>query len=263
VQVHAAGRMRRPPAGGAVPPDPMPCYVINLARERQRWLEMRERCERVGVAATRFEATAGDSSGAAGLAGAYDRALNAAQFHRPLTAGEIGCYLSHRRVWRALLASRARCCVVLEDDMELADDFAALLGQLAALDGDWDMIKLIGRDRESPCSRRRLGAGERELVRYRRVPSFTGAYAISRAGAEKLLRRRAFGRPIDVDLRHWWEAELRILGVLPYPARFGAASRFSSTQPHGRERAPRSRLHKLGLQLRYSWRNWIEGRRSR
>jgi len=41
-------------------------------------------------------------------------------------------------------------------------------------------------------------------------------YVISRAGAKKLLTSRLpFGRPIDIDLRFWWENELVVLGVTP------------------------------------------------
>ena len=55
-----------------------------------------------------------------------------------------------------------------------------------------------------------------ELVDYKRVPSMTAGYAISRQGAQKLCQSRLpFGRPIDVDLRYWWENDLAVLGVSP------------------------------------------------
>ena len=55
------------------------------------------------------------------------------------------------------------------------------------------------------------------LQHYRRVPSLTAGYAINRRGAAKLLASRLpFGRPIDVDLRHWWESDqLHVLGLEP------------------------------------------------
>ena len=60
-------------------------------------------------------------------------------------------------------------------------------------------------------------AARLSLVRYRRIPSTTAGYVISRSGAAKLLaKRQPFGRPVDVDLRFWWEADrLKVLGVVP------------------------------------------------
>jgi glycosyl transferase family 25 len=93
------------------------------------------------------------------------------------------------------------------------------------------------------------------------VPSLTGAYIVSRRGAQKLLGRRIpFGRPIDVDLRHWWECDLRVLGVDPYPVRGAPSSRFSTIEDRAVVPERRRRLARIWLQLRYSvlnaWANW-------
>ena len=78
-----------------------------------------------------------------------------------------------------------------------------------------DMIKLIGREHEKLSAARSLTTGF-ELVDYLRVPSLTAGYVISRSGAKKLLDSRLpFGRPVDVDLRYWWESGLKVQGVMP------------------------------------------------
>jgi glycosyl transferase family 25 len=48
---------------------------------------------------------------------------------------------------------------------------------------------------------------------------------ISRSGAEKMLSTRVpFGRPIDVDLRFWWENNLIIYGIWPSVLKFDQTS---------------------------------------
>ena len=114
-----------------------------------------------------------------------------------------------------LLESQHPAMVVLEDDVRFDDQLPSVLHAIGDLDLPWDMIKLIGREREKVRSRRELIEGI-DLVEYARVPSLTAGYVISRSGAQKLLASRIpFGRPIDVDLRFWWENDLLVLGVTP------------------------------------------------
>ena len=78
------------------------------------------------------------------LAG-YDRAGALAKSGRTLSAGEIGCYLSHVDCARRFLASGADHALVLEDDFHADADLPAFLQALAAHLGpraDWDVVNL-------------------------------------------------------------------------------------------------------------------------
>ena len=46
----------------------------------------------------------------------YDVDLNRRQYHSVLTLGEIGCYLSHRKVWQKIVDEHLDFALVLEDD---------------------------------------------------------------------------------------------------------------------------------------------------
>ena len=146
----------------------------------------------------------------------YSPELNADHYYKPLLNGEKGCYVSHIHAWQRLLDSDAKALVVLEDDVRLTTQFVDVVVAIAELDEPWDMVKLIGRNQEKIRSFKSLIPGT-DLLDYLRVPSMTSGYVISRSGAKKLLaHRQPFGRPIDVDLRFWWECDdLRILGVSP------------------------------------------------
>jgi glycosyl transferase family 25 len=145
----------------------------------------------------------------------YSESLNRQQFHVPLVAGEKGCYASHHKAWDWLVASGLPAMVVLEDDVQLTPQLLKVISSLESINVGWDMIKLIGRESEKIRARRPFVEGV-DLIDYKRIPSLTAGYIISREGAIKLSqKRRPFGRPIDVDLRYWWECDMRILGVSP------------------------------------------------
>jgi glycosyl transferase family 25 len=133
---------------------------------------------------------------------------------RPLRPGEVGCALSHRQVYEDVVRRGIDRAVVLEDDVApRAADVAALGEALAELPDDWDLVYLgythFERVTRWQWVKRltylglaplgvlpwRLG----EVVRLHPRPysahlrragyhDGTYAYAVSRSGAEKLLR---------------------------------------------------------------------------
>ncbi len=234
----------------------MKIVVINLASDAARWRAVERQLRRLGLEPTRQDAVAGADLRLGQVAGLYCAQLNRRQYHKPLRSGEIGCYASHIVAWRGLLQSNESALAVFEDDVEVQADLPRVLDALAAAPANWDVVKLIGRAQEKVADHAPLLPG-RELVSYRRVPSLTSAYVLSRQGAAKLLAARLpFGRPVDVDMRHWWECGLRIAGVQPYPVARGPAS-WRSTIEDRRFRADGAmRLHRLWLQARYTVLNW-------
>lgn len=193
----------------------IPVVYINLDSDVVRRQRMEAEFEKFGIKAERLNAIRWTELSSAEQAGYYSAALNAHQYHAKLVNGEMGCYASHLKAWRKLLDSGNGFMAVLEDDVCLTESFEPAINALIKLDKAWDMVKLIGRQKEKVRSRRTLIDGF-EVVEYARVPSYTAGYLVSRAGAEKLLAsRQPFGRPIDVDLRFWWENQLSILGVVP------------------------------------------------
>jgi glycosyl transferase family 25 len=234
----------------------MKTVIINLASEEARWAAVCRQFRAAGLEPLRLEAVSGRDLTPEQVGSLYSEALNRTQYHAPLRPGELGCYASHIAVWRDLLSARDPWVAVFEDDVDIDADLARTLTAIERLPVDWDVIKLIGRRREAPRARMHL-AGTRNLISYRRVPGLTSAYVIHRRGAEKLLARRVpFGRPIDVDMRHWWECGLRVFGVAPYPARLAPSSLLSTIEGRRGPAPAHARLRKFLLQVRYSALNW-------
>ncbi|HEX2540187.1 MAG TPA: glycosyltransferase family 25 protein [Caldimonas sp.] len=230
----------------------MQIIVINLASQHERWVAASRQFEALGLRAIRFEAVDGSALGERQRATLYSEELNRRQYHKPLLPGEIGCYASHLAAWRHLLRSGDPSLAIFEDDVQLDPDLPEVIDAVSRLRPPWDVVKLIGRDTEKLRARRRL-LGQRDLIAYRRVPSLTGAYVITAGGAQKLLaHRRPFGRPVDVDMRHWWECDLDLLGVHPYPVRGAPSSRLSTIEDRRADRTLLTSARKLALQARYT-----------
>ncbi|MFG6413231.1 glycosyltransferase family 25 protein [Roseateles sp. DC23W] len=233
----------------------LPIVYVNLARDADRRERLEAEFDRHGIVAQRFDATLWTALPEQEQVKLYSPTLNQRQFHKPLVNGEKGCYASHLRTWQWLLDSEAAALVVLEDDIALQPDFGRVIEAIEALPPGWDMIKLIGRDKERPLRRRALVQGT-ELIDYRRVPSLTAGYVVSRSGAAKLVATRIpFGRPIDVDLRHWWENGLKIHGVLPAAIRLDETSFQSSIGTKAAETRLLTRWRKFINKANYGWQN--------
>jgi glycosyl transferase family 25 len=229
-----------------------PVYLINLPRDHARGALMQQQISALGLSTRRVDAVLGRELSPLQRDQLYSAALNHTRFHKPMSAGEIGCYASHLKVWQAMAADDAAFALVLEDDVLLGVELPALLNAVAALPPSWDMIKLIGRDRERVWRRWPL-LDRWSLVRYRRAPSLTGAYLLSREGARKLAAaRQPFFRPVDVDLRFWWETDLRLYGLHPYPVNLGEASFTSSIGQREQVGGLAYRWRKFRSQVRYS-----------
>jgi glycosyl transferase, family 25 len=226
---------------------------INLARDRVRAEAMTRAFAGRRHSPERFEAVDWRALDARAQASFYTPEFNAQRYFRPLSAGECGCYASHLRIWQELIDSAEPWALVLEDDVEPDSGFDEVLDAIDQLSPQWDMIKLIGRAREKAARTAALTVSH-DLIQYRRLPSLTGAYVVSREGARKLLASRMpFGRPIDVDLRWWWENDLTVFGVQPYPVRLAPTSEDSSIGARKGQKSWQTRLGKWGHSLQYNW----------
>jgi glycosyl transferase family 25 len=221
---------------------------------------MQAELERAQLGGERFPGVLWTELPAGEQATLYSEVLNEQVFYKPLVNGEKGCYASHLAVWRWLLGSTNEAVVVLEDDVRLERGFADVIRAISELPSTWEMIKLIGRPAigraEKLRAREPLCPGF-ELVRYQRLPSLTAGYVVNRKGAAKLLQTRVpFGRPVDVDLRHWWECqELLVSGVSPAPIALDDTSAQSSIGAKFTEQGLWQKWRKARFLLAYSLNN--------
>lgn len=223
-------------------------FVINLDRSESRWEAMHVQLEKLGLPYERFSAVDGREMSDEVSRRHYSAELNRRKYYVDLSKSEIACYISHLRVCKKILSENLDYAIILEDDVILKDSFALVPHALDSI-ADWNYIKLI-----APFKRKKIVSSKPvvfeipatcnienwvsgnppnthnitkssknitvpiafELVRWKKPPAGTQAYAITRNGAKEFLAKRSrFFRPIDVDLQHTWETKLDVRGLLP------------------------------------------------
>lgn len=146
----------------------------------------------------------------------YDAAANAIKFKRPLTDGEIGCYLSHKAAW-GIAAQQQRPIIVLEDDFCLSEHFISFVSTVQNEMLDDCLLKLDGKNIDVlPDTNRQSATGKVEIKGYKIIPPYTTGYIIGPAAAARMLAaRKTFFRPVDIDIKHSWEHRVSVFGASP------------------------------------------------
>ncbi|XP_062827364.1 procollagen galactosyltransferase 1 isoform X1 [Anolis carolinensis] len=120
---------------------------------------------------------------------------------RPLTKGELGCFLSHYKVWQEIVDRGLEKSVVFEDDLRFEIFFKRrimnLMYDLEEEGLDWDLI-YIGRKRMQVEHSEKAVPHVRNLVEAD-YSYWTLGYIISLQGAKKLLDAQPLSKMLPVD----------------------------------------------------------------
>lgn len=193
-------------------------FVINLERSPERRLFMSERLCRFGLKHEFISAVDGKSLTERDMV-PYNREKRWRMFGCDLTPNEIGCYLSHFRLYEKIVEENIDRAVILEDDVDVAPDFPSVLRALSDAPDDWEFIRLAGLRQRKGKTVADLIDGYR-IVRLLNTGAGTQAYLVTRGGARKLLEyAREIFRQLDITIDRYWENGLRIMAVQPYPVR--------------------------------------------
>ena len=252
---------------------PFPIRVINLDRDTARLATVLAQLEAKGVPRDSIErqpAVLGKS-----LTDEELRKCTTLLSRMFATRGMIGCYLSHRDFWAHTLAREdSEWVLVLEDDVEVADDFctrvAAAVEELQACAetrDQWDVLLIGALGCVHPEGRHGLnrinafvsGGGRKrrrvtEQIHVPRRPFGTHAYALSKRGAAKLLARAPIAT-MHVDAVAWGLPELQLYCVHPMLAH----QAFDDSTIGGTQRGPEALLPHICLDpytrvtLRWAW----------
>ena len=193
-------------------------YLINLDRATDRLELMQKEFEKCEITYERISAVDAKT-----LDSSTYKIKN--KYDRDLVPGEIGCYLSHVKTLETFLASENDFALIIEDDAILVDDFKSAvehaLSNYEELSNKhkWDVLKLFNGKRKhikiaDVNNKYIIGACGTS------IPITTIAAIWTRKAAEKFLNKiktplPMIQRPIDCDLQHAWEFDLRIYNLLP------------------------------------------------
>jgi len=191
--------------------------LINLDKSRDRLACCEQRLGDANLCYERISAVFGADLNAAQIDQHYSKHLGRRSYYKELNVGEIGCYLSHRKAWQKIVDEKLDFAVILEDDFYLSGDLARVMDLVGEIQHEWHYIKLAEHNRKRKTIHH-IPLAEYSLVTYGKVPARTCAQVVSLSGAKRLLASSApFGRPIDIDLQHWWEKNIKLFGIEPCP----------------------------------------------
>lgn len=204
-------------------------WVINLDKSSDRWTEMRRQfslCSDLPPV-HRWSATDGRALGPADFEHLkipwFMRPEAASELRKKRRAGEIGCYLSHRRVLEHLATQPAKPWefhLILEDDVILSSNFLATF-QVVEIPADCDILFL-------GINNPKLGAEKDGIARVHRIASLH-AYAVRHSSIPTILETlRYMFDPVDEMIA--WDAErLGLYAALPFTV-FQKGDAFSEIQ---------------------------------
>lgn len=186
---------------------------ISLAEQHDRRAFMQSQLVECGLPFRFFDAIRVDLAN--GFPSIYHRTGRLNHSGVDMRAGEMGCYLSHRQVWREFLATEEPICLVVEDDVEILPDFARVVAALSANPQRWEFVRLFGVFKQPGFAASAL-TDRHTLVDYLEQPNGTQGYLINRAAARRLLEYTAsMAHAIDMAIDRDWEHGVRIMGVEP------------------------------------------------
>lgn len=228
-------------------------WVINLDRAPDRLARVRAQLDTLGLPWTRLPAV-----DARALTPAQSASLDEAAYRRKHgmtpSPGELGCYLSHVEVMRALLASQHEFALVLEDDVLLQAGLPAVLAGLLAHRERWDVAKLSAVHSGTPVRYLEVAPGHWLAVMLSRCTG-SSAYLLNRRAAEAYVTALLpMSLPYDHVFDQGWRFGLKFRLVTPTPCVHDEVIASTITAAANRKFAKRRRLrayaYRIGNELR-------------
>lgn len=222
--------------------------VLSLPSDEARRRQSGEILDRYGLEFAFFDAVDGARLSDDVRELHYDAAMNARSFKRPLSSGEIACYLGHLQMWRHAARCGANAVLILEDDFCFVREPGEFLQALAGFDLSDVIVKLDANAPAGACRSQKIK--ENWLVQGKPLPPRTTGYVIgARAAAKMLDLRSRFFRPVDIDLKHQWEHGVPIL--MPETALICERDASASRLAEGRKDAKPSMFKRFWRNLNY------------
>ena len=234
-----------------------PTYLINVPGNSTRYSSSVFQLDNSNIHYTLLKAVNGLTLSQDEIRTVYSSSLNRRHYKAPLTPQEIGCYLSHRKAWHMLLSSEFDYALVLEDDFlilkpnilkKVVDSLSPLTTNI-----QWDIVKLFLLKEPKSCIVVKVDSSF-SIIQTMKVPTCMTAYLVSREGARKLLNSRSkFFRPVDEDVKYYWEHGINVYSVKPALVGIGEQHAELGTVGVARRESKKSfgSTRKLLIQLNY------------
>lgn len=231
-------------------------FIVHLQRATGRKAQVQDLISKAPYEAQIVDAVDGAKLPKAEVKACY-RAESFMQPKYPfeLNLGEIGCFLSHRKVWQRIVDQGLDGSLIFEDDVEI--DPAIFADALALAEMHVQELGYIQFQVREIKDLNTVFAqdGDVQIVQPTVTPLRTSAQLVSGAAAQELLElTERFDRPIDGVLQLYWETGLQLSCVVPSGVSDRTAATGGSTVS-----AKQPLAKKLGRELkRYRYKSQIK-----
>ena len=187
----------------------MQIFVISLQNSTDRRNSITTQCERLGVKPVFIDAIYGKDFSSSDIEKYCDQEKAKQLFGRELLLGEIGCALSHKKVYQKVVNENIPYAIVLEDDALIKMQFSHVIEMIIGMQTDLDLV-LLGHNKgfengEEVNSIKSFWGNQVldsnfKMARIAKGGLGTFGYIISNSGAKKLLEYLNFEKimfPID------------------------------------------------------------------
>ena len=234
----------------------IPVYIINLKSDKERRRLIQKQLDEIGIKYEFIDAIDGSKLSAQEKKKIYSPQKAIDVFKRELSDGEIGCALSHLKIYRKMIEQEIEYAVILEDDVEICPDFIDLMKNFIEIKNECECLLLghnddIKRDIFLYTSlwHKKKYIKNYKLYRFTKVAFGTYGYIMTLKGARKLLHAcETIEKPIDhytggFDVVDCW-------GLVPRCVKISANEKIKSKIVLERDRLKET-LH----QVRYN--SWV------
>ncbi len=198
-----------------------PIYIINMVKDVDRKNSMIDRLNKLNIDAEFIEAVDGRKMTEAEISNIYDSKKRKRYFGRDLTKGEIGCLLSHRKIYSKMVDENIDIAVILEDDVIFEPDFKEALEAICSSNIKWDVIRFLGSEKIYKRGCRKITNLGNTRYKFARLPTTPGGahgYIITLKAAKVMLSHMQKNWiPIDTLQGRCWETKLETLVLYPAP----------------------------------------------
>jgi GR25 family glycosyltransferase involved in LPS biosynthesis len=191
-------------------------FIIHLARAEARKPQVERLAATLPLPINVINAVDGLALGDREIEAAYRRHLYRPRYPFALRKAEIGCFLSHRKAWQAIIDRGLDAGLIVEDDVEPDEELfgpALELAMKTIRPGDY--IRFPYRS-HTDSGAEVAKTGGVLLVEPTHVGLGMQLQLVGREAAAELLKAtETFDRPVDTTIQMRWLAKIRILAVRP------------------------------------------------
>ena len=185
-------------------------YFINLDRSVKRLKHIEEQCKKYNINVKRVKAVDGTNIDKQIVKSVSDNK----ESKWNMIKGELGCYLSHCKIWELFKNSNDKIITVLEDDINFSNTFLYQLDlAMKDLPNDWDIL-LIGfrsNDSKNICDENRKTKCSEIYSKHLRKVNYnwfgTHGYLLNRRSIDKFLEKCKISnitKPIDLAMSDFY-----------------------------------------------------------